>query len=157
VFCCSKCAAAAVFINTCRSSRNMSCTVSKTLICWQILLEVTDTRLHGNLLGVSEVFTNRYIQTADEVTRCISTTFCYERIMNVVFKQLYSNIWNKRTYSVNTAQTYIHAYIYVCVCVCVRARARACVRARAWERERDCKVNAESVWYVPCSVHYLDA
>ena len=58
-------------------------------------MDVTDARFHGNLLSVSQVFTNRYVQTADEVTRSISATFCYKHIMNVIFKLSYSNVWNK--------------------------------------------------------------
>jgi len=114
VFCHSKCAAGAVLINTYRFLCNASVTVSKTLIFLQIIVEVTDTRFRGNLLNVSPVVTGRYIQAAEEVTRRISTTrmFCYERIMIVIFKQLYSNIWNKRKYSVNTTQKCIHA----CMC-----------------------------------------
>ena len=81
-------------------------------------MEVTDTTFRGNLLNVSPVVTGRYVRAAEEVTRRISTNFCYERIMNVIFKQLYSNIWYKRTYSVNTTQKYIHTYLY-CVCMVI--------------------------------------
>jgi len=75
------------------------------------VVEVTDNRFRGNLLSISPDVTGRYIRASDEVTRRISTKFCYERIMNVIFKQLYSNIWNKRTDCVNRTLKYIHTYV----------------------------------------------
>jgi hypothetical protein len=84
VFRCGKCTATAVLVSTCRSSCDVSITVTETLMCSKILAEVADTRFHENLLSVSRVFTARHIRTDDEASGCISTTFCCERIVNVI-------------------------------------------------------------------------